>query len=249
MKNAVYKADTFFILGNSGTPSGEDQTLLFRSSRSTVTFPGYLAALDIPDGDAISHQIKVPRTITHAISYAVGQCVYLYPNIKDNASHEGYDESALEVEDYDDAADMWMTRNMKNAITTQSTQNGLIAKESVAQSLDFGGLIGRQHITRPPPRFSTASFIKDLEKLGVGRPSTYATVLSTLSGGRGYIRIDKNTHIPTVTGMIVDNFLCDHFKELTESDFTSNMEAALDQISNGEKENKSFLSDFLFRKG
>ncbi|HEX9857013.1 MAG TPA: type I DNA topoisomerase, partial [Paracoccaceae bacterium] len=100
-----------------------------------------------------------------------------------------------------------------------------------------------QHFTQAPPRYSEASLVKRLEELGIGRPSTYASILSTLRD-RGYVTMDKNRFIPDSTGRIVTAFLENFFRRYVEYDFTANLEETLDQISNGDVDWKEFLRAF-----
>ena len=100
-----------------------------------------------------------------------------------------------------------------------------------------------QHFTEPPPRYSEASIIKKLEELGIGRPSTYVSVLSTIRD-RGYVRLDKKRFIPEDKGRIVTAFLESFFSRYVEYDFTANLEEQLDRISNGEIDWREVLRDF-----
>ena len=104
-------------------------------------------------------------------------------------------------------------------------------------------IIPTQHFTEPPPRYSEASLIKKLEELGIGRPSTYVSILKTLSD-RGYMRIEKKRLIPDDKGRVVTGFLESFFMRYVEYDFTANLEEQLDLISNGEKDYKQVLRDF-----
>jgi DNA topoisomerase I len=100
-----------------------------------------------------------------------------------------------------------------------------------------------QHFTEPPPRFSEASIIKKLEELGIGRPSTYVSVLSTIRD-RGYVRLDKKRFIPEDKGRVVTAFLESFFSKYVEYGFTANLEEQLDRISNGEIDWREVLRDF-----
>lgn len=100
-----------------------------------------------------------------------------------------------------------------------------------------------QHFTTPPARFSEASLVKKLEELGIGRPSTYATILQVLQD-RGYVKLVKKFFIPEIRGRLVTAFLVNFFKRYLEYDFTANLEQSLDDISNGSKTKISVLSDF-----
>ncbi|MBN2425806.1 MAG: type I DNA topoisomerase [Calditrichaceae bacterium] len=92
-----------------------------------------------------------------------------------------------------------------------------------------------QHFTKPPPRFTEASLVRSLEQYGIGRPSTYAQIISTLLD-REYVELDKKRFIPTDIGRIVTRFLSDHFERYMDYEFTARMEDNLDAISRGEKE-------------
>lgn len=92
-----------------------------------------------------------------------------------------------------------------------------------------------QHFTEPPPRYSEASLVKSLEEHGIGRPSTYASIISTLQT-REYVEMDKKRFFPTDVGRVVNKFLTEHFTQYVDYDFTANMENQLDAISRGEEE-------------
>ncbi len=92
-----------------------------------------------------------------------------------------------------------------------------------------------QHFTEPPPRYSEASLVKTLEEYGIGRPSTYATIISTLLA-REYVELDKRRFLPTEIGRIVNRFLTDHFTQYVNYDFTARLEDELDAVSRGEKD-------------
>ncbi|HKT74691.1 MAG TPA: DNA topoisomerase I [Steroidobacteraceae bacterium] len=100
-----------------------------------------------------------------------------------------------------------------------------------------------QHFTEPPPRYSEASLVKALEEHGIGRPSTYATIISTLQD-REYVEMDNRRFIPTDIGKIVNRFLTHHFHRYVEYGFTASMEDELDAVSRGEEEWTSPLSKF-----
>jgi DNA topoisomerase I len=96
-------------------------------------------------------------------------------------------------------------------------------------------LYGEQHFTQPPPRYSEASLVKALEQYGIGRPSTYASIISTLQK-REYVTLDKKRFMPTDVGRIVNKFLSEHFAHWVDYEFTAKMEDELDDISNGKEE-------------
>lgn len=92
-----------------------------------------------------------------------------------------------------------------------------------------------QHFTEPPPRYSEARLVKTLEEHGIGRPSTYASIISTLQQ-RDYVILENKRFIPTDVGRIVNKFLTEHFTQYVDYDFTAKLEDELDEVSRGEKE-------------
>lgn len=104
-------------------------------------------------------------------------------------------------------------------------------------------VVPEQHFTEPPPRYSEASLVKALEEYGIGRPSTYATIISTLLQ-REYVTLEKKRFHPTDVGRIVSHFLCRYFTRYVDYDFTANLEDSLDEISRGEKQWIPVLHEF-----
>jgi DNA topoisomerase-1 len=107
-------------------------------------------------------------------------------------------------------------------------------------------ITANQHFTEPPPRYSEASLTKKLEELGIGRPSTYVSIMSTLRD-RGYVRLDKKRLIPEDKGRIVTAFLESFFKRYVEYDFTADLEEQLDLVSAGDLKYKQVLRDFWLK--
>ena len=104
-------------------------------------------------------------------------------------------------------------------------------------------IYGEQHFTLPPPRYTEASLVKKLEEYGIGRPSTYASIISTLQE-RGYALLDKKRFVPTDLGRLVNGFLTANFSRYVDYAFTAEMEEELDQISNGELDWIKVLREF-----
>jgi len=100
-----------------------------------------------------------------------------------------------------------------------------------------------QHFTEPPPRFTEASLVKTLEEYGIGRPSTYASIIVTLKN-REYVEMDAKRFFPTDIGRIVNGFLTDHFTQYVDYDFTARLEDDLDAVSLGEKDWVPLLDNF-----
>ncbi len=100
-----------------------------------------------------------------------------------------------------------------------------------------------QHFTEPPPRYSEASLVKKLEELGIGRPSTYATILSVLQE-RNYVKLTAKRFVPEDSGRIVTAFMENYFNHYVQYDFTAHLENKLDAIAGGEAQWKAILTDF-----
>lgn len=113
-------------------------------------------------------------------------------------------------------------------------QEGLLPPLVEGEPLEQQKLLPSQHFTQPPPRFTEASLVKTLEEYGIGRPSTYASIMNTLVT-RKYVRLDKRTFFPEDTGRVVTKLLTEHFSQYVDYDFTAELEEDLDAISRGEK--------------
>jgi DNA topoisomerase I len=113
----------------------------------------------------------------------------------------------------------------------------------VGDSIQLNDILAEQHFTEPPPRYSEASLVKTLEEYGIGRPSTYASIISTLTG-REYVELVNKRFHPTDTGRVVNGFLTDHFEHYVDYEFTARLEDDLDAVSRGEKDWVALLSEF-----
>ncbi|MEK7525551.1 MAG: type I DNA topoisomerase [Patescibacteria group bacterium] len=114
----------------------------------------------------------------------------------------------------------------------------------VGQELDLKELKPEQHATKPPARFNEASLIKTLEKEGIGRPSTYASIISTIQTRR-YVEKDRSRYFhPTEIGKLVNDYLVEHFPKIVDIAFTSHMEDELDDIANGKIEWAPVVREF-----
>jgi len=111
------------------------------------------------------------------------------------------------------------------------------------QAVTLKSVTPEQHFTQPPPRFSEASLVKNLEELGIGRPSTYASIISVLQD-RNYVMLDKRRFVPEDRGRLVTSFLASFFERYVEYSFTADLEEKLDDISGGRIAWKTVLEDF-----
>lgn len=125
----------------------------------------------------------------------------------------------------------------------EDDDNRILPNVEQGENVNKGDITPEQHFTTPPPRFTEASLVKKLEELGIGRPSTYATIISVLQE-RKYVRVEKLRFIPEDRGRIVTVFLENFFKKYVEYDFTAQLEEYLDDISAGEMEWKKLLGGF-----
>ncbi len=114
---------------------------------------------------------------------------------------------------------------------------------SEGERLQLVELLPVQHFTEPPPRYTEASLVKELERLGIGRPSTYATILSTIQE-REYVEMVDKKLAPTTLGRVVTDLLVEHFGSIVDYDFTSALEQQLDDIAEGSKQWVPVLRDF-----
>jgi DNA topoisomerase-1 len=130
---------------------------------------------------------------------------------------------------------------------TDDAQNGKTEEKlpevSPGQPLDLLGIEPKQHFTQPAPRFSEATLIKTLEELGIGRPSTYATIISTILD-REYIVRSKQRLLPTELGMIINRLVSTNFPKIVDVEFTANLEKDLDEVERGGQRSQQLLSEF-----
>ena len=109
--------------------------------------------------------------------------------------------------------------------------------------VNLSELFPSQHFTQPPPRFTEASLIQALEEYGIGRPSTYAPIISTIQA-RGYVERDNKRLFPTETGFIVNDLLIEYFPDILGVNFTAKMEEDLDEIASGDRDWKDLIAEF-----
>lgn len=127
-------------------------------------------------------------------------------------------------------------------------QERVLPPMSEGDVLDPEKIAAEKHSTQPPARYTEASLVKELEERGIGRPSTYASIIGTIQD-RGYVFKKGNALVPTFTAFAVINLLEQHFKELVDYAFTATMESDLDAISEGEKKATPWLKSFFFGDG
>lgn len=127
--------------------------------------------------------------------------------------------------------------------TDEDESGQLLPELKEKEVLDLLDVKPQQHFTEPPPRYSEASLVKKMEELGIGRPSTYAAIISVLQD-RGYVKLEKKRFFPEERGRIVTTFLKEFFAKYVEFGYTADLEDELDIISNGKMNWKNFLKKF-----
>ncbi|HRE12789.1 MAG TPA: type I DNA topoisomerase [Usitatibacteraceae bacterium] len=167
---------------------------------------------------ALSCQMTPARFDTVAVDFSVGGPGNVFRATGQTMVFPGY--YAVYHEDEDDAV--------------EEEDKRLPALEK-GDTVPIVRLWGEQHFTQPPPRYSEASLVKALEQFGIGRPSTYASIISTLVN-REYVVLEKKRFQPTDVGRIVNKFLTEHFSHWVDYEFTAKLEDELDDISNGKEE-------------
>ncbi len=132
---------------------------------------------------------------------------------------------------------------MEDVDDAEEEEGGKLPPLAEGDTLPLDKLYGEQHFTQPPPRYSEASLVKALEEYGIGRPSTYATIISTLQA-REYAVLDKKRFMPTDVGRVVNKFLTEHFTRYVDYGFTAHLEDELDEISEGKRDWIPVLDEF-----
>jgi DNA topoisomerase-1 len=167
---------------------------------------------------AIASQMTPAKFDTVAVDFTVGGADNLFRATGQTMVFPGF--FAVYHEDQDDAVE---------------EEDKRLPPLEKGESVKIEKLYGEQHFTQPPPRYSEASLVKALEQYGIGRPSTYASIISTLVN-REYVTLDKKRFMPTDVGRVVNKFLTEHFAHWVDYEFTAKLEDELDDISNGKDE-------------
>jgi DNA topoisomerase I len=220
MAAAIY--DTLTVEVAAGQPGAAEKPYLFRASGSTIRFPGFLA---VYAGGAAGPQEN-----------AAGE--------KDGGSDAEASNGRNGRNGSDQArgdGDGGEGQTDASADATQQQTN--IPNLAVGELLDLLRLIPEQHFTQPPPRYTEASLVKALEEYGIGRPSTYAAIISTILE-RNYVERSEKKLIPTDLGFTVNDLLVKYFDSVFNVGFTAQMEESLDSISRGESEMTPVLRQF-----
>ena len=139
---------------------------------------------------------------------------------------------------------MYVETREEGEAPAEQDRRGAIPLLEEGEVLTLVGLDPKQHFTQPPPRFTEASLIKVLEELGIGRPSTYASILGTIINDRGYVHRERRTLTPTELGMAVTDKLIPYFQDIMNVEFTAQMEDNLDKIEEGERKWVDTVKEF-----
>ncbi|GIU15356.1 MULTISPECIES: type I DNA topoisomerase [unclassified Shewanella] len=132
---------------------------------------------------------------------------------------------------------------VQTAIKKKNEEDNTLPYVAQGDAVTLKELLPKQHFTKPPARYSEASLVKELEKRGIGRPSTYATIISTIQD-RGYVKVDNRRFFAEKMGEIVSDSLVGSFEDLMSYDFTASMEQTLDDVAQGKLEWKKVLDGF-----
>jgi DNA topoisomerase-1 len=194
-------------------PEGTELTKLY-----TLIWQRFVASQMVP---AVYDQTTVDIDRGQAQLRATGQVM----------KFAGYTK-VYEVADTDDA----------NAAAAENADK-LLPPLEVGELITLESIRPEQHFTQPPPRFSEASLVKELEERGIGRPSTYATIMSTIVD-RGYVEKKEARFWPTELGILVNGLLVESFPEIVSADFTAKMESDLDHVEDGEADWRKLLATF-----
>ncbi|MFQ5353381.1 MAG: type I DNA topoisomerase [Thermodesulfobacteriota bacterium] len=134
-------------------------------------------------------------------------------------------------------------KDKEDRIAPSSDKAGLLPALNKGEAAKLLELNPSQHFTQPPPRFTEATLVKELEENGIGRPSTYATIISTIQD-RGYVEKEERKLAPTELGTLVNGLLVESFPEILDAEFTAHMEEELDMIEEGKVPWRSLMEEF-----
>ena len=193
-----------------------DGQVAFRANGQVVLFDGYLKVYDQGRDDEDEDEGRLPQVMQGETVVAA--------------------KGALEARFRKAAA--LPTEDVVEPLASAGAR--IIASAVIGQD---GSVLAGQSFTQPPPRYTEATLVKRMEELGIGRPSTYASILTTIVD-REYVRKDKNRLFPEDKGRLVTAFLSNFFNRYVEYDFTADLEAELDDVSAGERDYKDVLTRF-----
>jgi DNA topoisomerase-1 len=176
---------------------------------------------------ALASQMAPAQLDTVAVDIAVVSEANLFRATGQTVAFPGF--LAVYKEDEDDAP--------------ESEDEARLPPLAEGETVPVDKLYGEQHFTQPPPRYSEASIVKTLEEYGIGRPSTYASIISTLQD-REYVILERKRFKPTDMGRLVNCFLTRHFHDYVDYDFTAHFEDELDDISNGDRDWVPVMDEF-----
>ena len=193
-----------------------DGEVAFRANGQVVLFDGYLKVYDQGRDDEDDEEGRLPQVMQgEKVEAAKG------------ALEASFRKAAALPSD--DVVEAFAEKSLR--------------KTSAAVLGADGSVLASQSFTQPPPRYTEATLVKRMEELGIGRPSTYASILTTIVD-REYVRKDKNRLFPEDKGRLVTAFLSNFFKRYVEYDFTADLETELDDVSAGERDYKDVLTRF-----
>ncbi len=203
-------------------------TSVFRTPESIRKYltPDQAALYEMIWKRTLACQMTPARYDTTTVDLAVGRADTLFRANGQILVFPGF--MAVYLEDADDA---------------EQEEEARLPRLEEKDTVPIDRLFGEQHFTQPPPRYTEASLVKTLEEYGIGRPSTYVSIISTLQD-RGYALLEKKRFLPTDIGRLVNGFLTSHFNHYVDYGFTANLEEELDEISNGERDWIPVLKDF-----
>ncbi len=200
---------------------------------------------EVPPGEARLYEIIWQRTVASQMIDAIGETVTVRLGSLTASGRDAEFSAAgtvitergwMQVED-------WRTDDTDSENDDDTERR--LPQLRVGDGLDATEITPEGHATKPPARFTEASLVGKMEELGVGRPSTYASIMETIQG-RGYVWKKGSALVPSWNAFAVTTLLEQHFAELVDYDFTANLEAILDRISNGDANSVETLAEFYF---
>ena len=200
---------------------------------------------EVPPGEARLYEIIWQRTVASQMIDAIGETVTVRLGSLTASGRDAEFSAAgtvitergwMQVED-------WRTEDTDSENDDDTERR--LPQLKVGDGLDATEITPEGHATKPPARFTEASLVGKMEELGVGRPSTYASIMETIQG-RGYVWKKGSALVPSWNAFAVTTLLEQHFAELVDYDFTANLEGILDRISNGEANSVETLAEFYF---
>ncbi len=218
-----------------------------RPAGDTFKTPEQVAA-EVPKSEAAAYELIFNRTVASQMTDCLGETVSVKLGAKATTGEDAEFSASGTVITHQGFRKIYTVSKAVDAEVDEADNERKLPAMTVGDALDMSDIVPEGHETQPPSRYTEASLVKKLEELGVGRPSTFASIMGTIQD-RGYVWKKGSAMVPSFTAFSVVGLLEGHFPDLVDYAFTAKMETDLDAIAGGSGEAIPWLTKFYFGEG